>query len=275
MLDLLSHGRMDFAAGGGHPHTRVYECFGVEHEKTHEIMEESLKVIQAAWTEDVIKYEGKFFRIPEVIVNPKPIQKPHPPIYIAASSPDGIELAARLGHNLFLPIHTRAREQVGAFAKSYWENLERNGHDPSRREMGILVPMHLAGTVTEAKKRAQDGIMSYYKTIREMRKNYIEWLTAQGTPLPSRLLKTAIGEFTLEQVCGEYAVIGDSDTAVTELKELSAKTGASHILAWMNIGSAPQKFVLEAMEQFAREVMPQIDAWQPERSSFSTAQAGS
>src|SRR5919198_3987947 len=76
MLDLLTHGRMDFAAGGGHPHSRVYECFGVDHQKTHEIIEESVRVIQAAWTKEVLAFEGKFFHVPEVVVNPKPLQKP-------------------------------------------------------------------------------------------------------------------------------------------------------------------------------------------------------
>lgn len=273
MLDLLTHGRMDFAAGGGHPHTRVYECFGVEHEKTHAIMEESLQVIQTAWTEDLLKFDGQFFHIPEVIVNPKPLQKPHPPIYIAASSPEGVEFAARLGHNLFLPIHTRAREQVVSFAKSYWESLQSHGHDPARRELGILVPIHLAKTVREAENRAHDGIMSYFSTISEMRRNYIQWLSRQGAPLPSRLSKTAPGDLTLEQVCAERAVVGDSNTAVAALKRLADETGATYILAWINIGNSPHKFVLESMEQIAREVIPRLEAYSPQSGpSLSLAQ---
>lgn len=153
MLDLLSHGRMDFAAGGGHPHTRVYECFGVNQDKTREIMEEGLKIIQSAWTDDVLRFEGQFFRIPGVIVNPKPLQRPHPPIYIAASSPDGVEFAA------------------------------------------------------------------------------------------------------------------------AALKQLINETGATHILAWMNMGSARHDLVLESMKQFARDLMPRLESYHPDRrSSLSLAQ---
>ena len=50
MLDLLSGGRMDFAAGGGHPHSRAYECFGADHQTTHEVMAEALQVIRKAWS---------------------------------------------------------------------------------------------------------------------------------------------------------------------------------------------------------------------------------
>src|SRR5919109_3282945 len=120
LLDLLSHGRMDFAAGGGHPHSRVYECFGADHKETHAYMEESLAIIRKAWTEETLKFEGKFFRIPEVVVNPKPLQKPLPPFYMASSSHEGVEVGARLGVNLLLPIHTRTPEQVIEFANSYW-----------------------------------------------------------------------------------------------------------------------------------------------------------
>lgn len=257
-LDLLSHGRMDFAAGGGHPHSRVYECFGADHQATHDIVEESLKVVRAAWTEEVLSFDGRFFKIPGVVVNPKPIQKPHPPLYIAASSNEGVELAARMGVNLFLPIHTRTREQVIELANSYWEGLNGHGNATTERELGLLVPMHLAESTMAAEKRAREGIMSYYRTIAEMRSGYIDWLNARGSPLPPRLLKTATGELTFERVCAEHAVVGDSETAATALGELAGKTRAAHILAWMNIGSMPHNLVLQSMERFARDVLPRL-----------------
>ncbi len=275
MLDLLTHGRMDFAAGGGHPHTRVYECFGVNQDKTRQIMEESLRIIQAAWTENVLKFDGQFFCIPEIIVNPKPLQRPHPPIYIAASSEDGVDFASRLGLNLFLPIHTRTREQLLNLSNSYWKLLKEHGQDRSQRELGLLVPMHLAETTGEAKKRAEQGMMSYYRTIADMRSNYIEWLTRQGIDLPGRLAKTSTGEgLTFERVCAEHAVVGDSHAAIAALRQLADETGAAHILAWMNIGSAPHRFVLESMKQFAREVMPELESYHPDgRPSLGAVEA--
>src|SRR5690242_7994493 len=99
MLDLISRGRMDFAAGGGHPHSRAYECFGADHKSTHDVMAEGLEIIRRAWSEEVLTFNGKFFNVPEVVVNPKPVQKPLPPFYMASSSLDGVEVAARLGIN--------------------------------------------------------------------------------------------------------------------------------------------------------------------------------
>src|SRR5919198_185011 len=131
-LDLISRGRMDFAAGGGHPHSRAYECFGADHKSTHEVMAESLEIIRRAWSEETLAFIGKYFQIPEVIVNPKPVQRPLPPFYMASSSPEGVEVAGRLGVNLFLPIHTRTPEQVIEFANSYWDSLREHGHDQTK-----------------------------------------------------------------------------------------------------------------------------------------------
>ena len=79
--------------------------------------------------------------------------------------------------------------------------------------------------------------------------------------MPARLLKTATAEgLTFERVRAEHAVVGDSAAALAALRELAEKTRAAHILAWMNIGSVPHKFVLESMERFAREVMPRLGA---------------
>ena len=257
LLDLVSHGRMDFAAGGGHPHSRVYECFGADHKQTHHYMEESLVVIRKAWTQETLVFDGRFFNIPEVIVNPKPVQNPAPPFYIATSSLEGVEVGARMGVNLLLPIHTRTPEQVTEFSKAYWTGLEKNHHD--RQELGLLVPMHLAETTAQARSRAQAGIMSYFKTIADMRSEYIDWLTRRGAELPARLAKTAAGQpMAYDTICAQHAVVGDSEFAVKMLRELAEGTGATHFLVWMNIGSVPHSLVLESMRQFAEEVMPKF-----------------
>jgi alkanesulfonate monooxygenase SsuD/methylene tetrahydromethanopterin reductase-like flavin-dependent oxidoreductase (luciferase family) len=258
MLDLLSNGRMEFAAGGGHPHSRAYECFGADHKSTHAFMAEGVEVIRRAWSEETLTFKGKFFDIPEVIVNPKPLQKPLPPIYMATSSLDGVEVAARLGVNLFLPIHTRTPEQVIEYARAYWDGLKEHRHDPTTRELGLLIPMHLATTTAEARTRSEEGLMSYFKTILDMRIDYTEWLTRRGVELPSRLRTAAGAQVAFETVCEKHAVIGDSNSAVEKIKTLKEKTGASTILTWFNIGTVPHAAVKESMQQFAAEVMPKL-----------------
>jgi alkanesulfonate monooxygenase SsuD/methylene tetrahydromethanopterin reductase-like flavin-dependent oxidoreductase (luciferase family) len=256
MLDLVSGGRMEFACGGGHPHSRAYECFGVDHQSTHEVMAEAMEVIRKAWTDEVLVHDGKFFHIPEVIVNPKPLQQP--PFWMATSSLDGVEVGARLGVNLFLPIHTRAPDQVFEFADAYWAGLKKHGHDAKNKEIGLLVPMHLAKTRAEARARSEAGVMSYFKTILDLRLDYTDWLNRRGVELPARLRTAAGATVGFETICEKHAVIGDSQFAVDKLSELTKRTGATQILTWFNIGTVPHAAVQESMQQFASEVMPKI-----------------
>jgi alkanesulfonate monooxygenase SsuD/methylene tetrahydromethanopterin reductase-like flavin-dependent oxidoreductase (luciferase family) len=258
MLDLVSNGRMEFAAGGGHPHSRAYECFGADHKSTHGIMAEGLQIIRKAWSEETLRFDGKFFVIPEVIVNPKPVQKPLPPFYMATSSLDGVEVGARLGVNLFLPIHTRTPDQVYEFADAYWAGLKKHGHDPKSKELGLLIPMHLAKTNAEATRRSEAGVMSYFRTILDLRLDYTDWLNRRGVELPSRLRTAAGSMVSFDVVCDKHAVIGDSALALDKLRELTQRTGASNLLTWFNIGTVPHAAVKESMEQFAAEVMPKL-----------------
>lgn len=258
MLDLVSGGRMEFACGGGHPHSRAYECFGADHNSTHEVMAEAMVVIRKAWSDEKLAHNGRFFQIPEVIVNPKPVQKPLPPFWMATSSLDGVEVGARLGVNIFLPIHTRMPEQVYEFADAYWSGLKKHGHDRKSRSLGLLVPMHIAKTTGEAKARAEGGVMSYFKTILDLRLDYTDWLNRRGVELPARLRTAAGAMVDYDTVCEKHAVIGDAQFAVEKLKSLCERTGATQLLCWFNIGTMPNTDVKDAMQRFADEVMPNV-----------------
>ena len=258
-LDVLSGGRMCFAAGGGHPHTRAYECFGVEHEHVRDLMQESIEVIRLAWTEESVDYQGRFFRIPNIVGNPKPLQRPHPPLYTAASSLDGVNFAARMGLNLFIPVHVRTAEELRQFSAAYREGLAAHGHDPEEYELGLLLPMHVGGTEAEARDRSEAGVMSYYDVIRDTRGSYADWLLSQGRPLPERLrANAAAGGVTFERVCNGFAAIGTADQVVERIGELARDTGAGHVLAWMNIGSVTHDHIKESMQRFAEDALAAV-----------------
>jgi alkanesulfonate monooxygenase SsuD/methylene tetrahydromethanopterin reductase-like flavin-dependent oxidoreductase (luciferase family) len=177
---------------------------------------------------------------------------------MATSSLDGVEVGARLGVNMFLPIHTRTPEQVVEYANAYWSGLNQHGHDRRLRELGLLIPMHLAATTADAKARSEAGVMSYFKTILDLRLDYTDWLNRRGVELPARLRTAAGSMVEFDMVCEQHAVIGDANLAVEKLKLLTQQTGATHLLTWFNIGTVPHAAVKASMAQFAAEVMPKM-----------------
>ncbi len=254
-LDVLSHGRLEFAMGRGHVHSRVYEGYGVERARSRALQEESLRVILAAWTEHELEYRGEYYQIPGVVVNPKPLQRPHPPIHVAATSRDSVDEAARRGYNLFLPAHLLPRAELRAYAAAYWEGLGAHGHDPAARELGLLLPVHVADSTEQARAEARAGFMDYYRVIQEVRLDYERWSGRQGPEGPPRAVREPM---TFERLCAEAAIMADPAAATAALRTLVEETGATQILCWMNMGSIPHPLVMRSLEQFARQVMPHL-----------------
>ena len=101
-LDLLSNGRLDFGVGKGY---RPYEFSGfcIPQDEATARFDEAIDVIRKAWTsKGRFSYEGKWWRYDNIVVEPAPIQQPHPPFWMGAGSPESIRRAAREGYNLLL-----------------------------------------------------------------------------------------------------------------------------------------------------------------------------
>ena len=95
-LDVLSGGRVDVGVGrSGNPYQLT--PFGIELEDTKGIWEESLQMIPNIWTQEIYSHQGKYFNVPEREVIPKPMQKPHPPLWSACSQDDTFQRAGELG----------------------------------------------------------------------------------------------------------------------------------------------------------------------------------
>jgi alkanesulfonate monooxygenase SsuD/methylene tetrahydromethanopterin reductase-like flavin-dependent oxidoreductase (luciferase family) len=95
MVDQLSHGRVDFGTGRSAPYEQM--GMGIDPRNTREMWEESLSMIPKIWESDYFEWDGKFWKVPPRQVLPKPFQKPHPPIWVAALQPATYELAAQKG----------------------------------------------------------------------------------------------------------------------------------------------------------------------------------
>jgi alkanesulfonate monooxygenase SsuD/methylene tetrahydromethanopterin reductase-like flavin-dependent oxidoreductase (luciferase family) len=95
MVDQLSHGRVEFGTGRSAPYEQI--GMGIDPRATREMWDESLSMIPKIWSSDYFEFEGKFWNVPPRQVLPKPYQKPHPPIWVAALQPATYEIAAQKG----------------------------------------------------------------------------------------------------------------------------------------------------------------------------------
>ena len=100
-VDLISGGRLIFGAGRSSK-IDAYVSSGIDYGESRARQIEGLEVIRKAWTEKTFTHQGKYYNFPNATIAPKPHQKPHPPIYYAAGSPESFEVAGREGYNIFI-----------------------------------------------------------------------------------------------------------------------------------------------------------------------------
>src|SRR5690349_12865031 len=99
-VDHISHGRLIFGVGRS-GFARTYAAYGVPYAESRERFAETLEIVKRAWTSETFSFEGKYFQYHNVCVVPKPYQQPHPPIRVAATSPDTFPALGTQGFDLF------------------------------------------------------------------------------------------------------------------------------------------------------------------------------
>lgn len=157
LLDVLSGGRVNWGAGRGYQEAE-FRAFGVDPEESYARFRESVEVVLAAWTRERIDFEGRFWNLHDVEVLPKPQQKPHPPVWLAASSAEAINWAGENGYSIMMDPHS-SHERIGEKRRFYLEALERNGHSAGERKIPIARLVAIGETREEAETIARQGAM--------------------------------------------------------------------------------------------------------------------
>ena len=96
MIDIYTNGRIELGTGRGSGSTEV-NSWGLRNEETKGYWEEAIRAIPKMWTQDLFSHDGEHFSVPERNILPKPLQKPHPPLWVTATNPDTVERAGRMG----------------------------------------------------------------------------------------------------------------------------------------------------------------------------------
>jgi alkanesulfonate monooxygenase SsuD/methylene tetrahydromethanopterin reductase-like flavin-dependent oxidoreductase (luciferase family) len=155
LLDVLSGGRVNWGAGRGNDPTE-FGVFGLDRESSYARLRENLEIVLQAWTEERLSYEGEFFQVKDVEVLPRPLQRPHPPVWVAASSGSAIAWAAEQGHSILMDPHSTHTE-IGEKLAGYRKALAAAGHNFAGRTIPIARLIAVAPTDAEAREVARKG----------------------------------------------------------------------------------------------------------------------
>jgi alkanesulfonate monooxygenase SsuD/methylene tetrahydromethanopterin reductase-like flavin-dependent oxidoreductase (luciferase family) len=150
LLDVLSGGRVNWGAGRGFERSE-FAAFGIPGEESAPRFHEAVDIVLKAWTKDRLHYRGRYFSYDGVEVLPKPVQAPHPPVWMAATSLPAIEWAAGRGFSILMDPHS-SRDDLIAKRRHYGEQLVAAGHS----EIGRVIPMARLLAIDETADKARD-----------------------------------------------------------------------------------------------------------------------
>ncbi len=253
-LDVLCGGRLEVGIGRGFS-PQEYAAFGAQPAESRAIVEESLLILRAAATPAPIVHHGSHFHLDGVTVLPRPLQRPYPPLWTAAVSPETFEWAAREGLGVLAgPFKPWA--MIGADLRRY-RKAWRSG-EPLR--VGMTVGMLCLPDGRRARALAAPALRWSYGELLRVTTPVLERL------LPSYEHFHDLGRFRrlfelgarlrVLELAG-LAIVGTPEHCLQRIRELRA-AGVTHLLCFIGAGALPTEVVRECLECIAAEVLPRL-----------------
>lgn len=261
LVDILSHGRLDVGVGRGN---RPVEFAGyrVPHIENRERMDETVEILVRAWTEERLSYQGRYFSCEDVHVIPKPLQRPHPPLYQVAVSKDTIENTALRGWPMLNSMLRGPIDQIITSRDIYVAALQKAGRSQAEiagllGDWGVSRHIYVAPTDAQALAEAKAAELWYQEAFRRfVIPERIE--DAHPSLQPGfRAMAEKLAAISWDTLVAETLAFGSPDTVARHIDTMR-RLGVGQVLCWMSFGGLAQDKVRRSMELFAREVMPRF-----------------
>ena len=246
-LDVLANGRVDIGLGRGYQHYE-FERLGLELDTSRQRWEESVDVILKAFKGEPFTYDGKLFTIPETSIFPQPVQKPHPPIWVTAQSPESIEATVRRGFNVLTGGFGVPIERMAEFRRLL-DRLVAEVKPPHPLKVGVQRAVCVTDSVADARAAAEEARWNMRVTLSlRNHQERVESGRAIAVPMPN--------EPAVDDLLDRFLVIGTPDTCIRQLKRIQELVGITHFNCSFWFGDLEHPRVMKSMELFAKEVMP-------------------
>ncbi len=265
MLDVMSGGRIvsGFVRGIG----AEYFSMGINPTYSRGRFHEAHDLIIRAWTEPgPFDFEGQYYRVRYVNVWPRPLQKPHPPIWIPGSgSMETIDWCAHPERRYpFLAVYMPTAQVAGLF--DLYRKAARNyGYEAARDQLGHLLPIYVADSDEQAREEAAQHVLWLYKNgLRFVREMFFPpgYVSAQSLArMFSSGRATDYAGFSFDDLNRlGYCFVGGVETVRRRLLDAFRDLGHGLLMALLQIGDMPRDRTRRNMELFSREVMPALRA---------------
>ncbi len=241
-MDAICGGKFVFGVGLGY-RDEEYTAFGSERSQRVGRLREALDVMKRLWTEEEVEHHGQYYQVPKVKPSTRPVQKPHPPIWVAANGDSAIRRAARWGYPWLVNPHST----VPALAKQlalYRTELDRAGQ-PIPEVLPMMRELYLAQDQETAYLESQPYLEGKYAA-------YASW--GQDKVMPGE------ENFTMPfpELAKDRFLLGSPAQVVQEIRRYGDELGVNYLIFRMQWPGMDQERPLHQIEVMGREVIPHV-----------------
>jgi alkanesulfonate monooxygenase SsuD/methylene tetrahydromethanopterin reductase-like flavin-dependent oxidoreductase (luciferase family) len=241
-MDAICQGRFIFGVGLGY-REEEYTAFGVERGQRVGRLREALEVMKLLWTAEEVEFLGKYYRVPRTTPMTRPVQQPHPPIWVAANSDAAIRRAARWGYPWLINPHATMGMVAQQWA-AYKETLDSAG-----RPIPTVLPMMRELYIAEDRETAQVESEPY---LGPKYQAYASW--GQDKALPGD------ESFSLpyQELARDRFLFGSPEDVTQEIRRYEEELDVNYLIFRMNWPGMAHQQVLRQIELMGSEVIPRF-----------------
>ena len=256
-VDVLSGGRLDLGVGRGYQWGE-FNRMNIPMDEASRRFEESMDVLTRAWTSiEPFDHRGEFWSFNDMTVLPRPVQQPHPPVYVAASGADSVARVVRNDWNLLIG-QGETHGQVAGQIQFYQDALAEAEADYTPQRVVVARAMYAARSTEQARRDAEIPFMWFKQTGQEVSAppdQRLDLLPDEYAAYRSRYSPDA--RFDYKAMCDNVMLFGSPDHIAERVGRLR-DSGAENLIFFVNFGGIEHQKVLDSLELFAAKVMPQF-----------------
>ena len=240
-LDVITGGKIILGVGLGYRDVE-FKAFGQTRAQRVPRFEANLLAIKRLWTEEKVQMKSRYFELDDASCLPKPLQSPHPPIWVGANADPAIERAARLGDCGYIG----PAVEIGIVERQmalYRRSLDAAGK-PFPTELPMRREVFVAKTKAEAIRLCAPYLGAKYAA-------YHSW--RQDMPGDDR----GLGQ-EFENLIGDRFIIGSPDEVAEQILEIHKRLGVNHLVMSTEWAGMPESLAIETIEMIAKDVFPRV-----------------
>jgi alkanesulfonate monooxygenase SsuD/methylene tetrahydromethanopterin reductase-like flavin-dependent oxidoreductase (luciferase family) len=255
-VDQLSHGRFDLGIGRSGA-ASTYDALGIPYGESQARFEEALAIMREAWKGEPFSYEGRFHRIRSTVVTPRPYQAPHPPLRMAANSPETFPWVGRAGLPLFVGLRDLGIPELGEHLAAYRAAWRDAGHAGSG-DVCLRIPVYAAPTEAAAREEPRENTTYFFKRHADLARARLGRAGA-GPVERGRALVGDLEALSYDRILETRVAFGTAATLAGRLGLLRDALGLDGVIAELNPGGLlTMEQMRRTLDILAREVVPAL-----------------